>query len=41
MKNKTLIAIYVNDLLLIDSNSIVIRALKKILSDRFQMFDLD
>ncbi len=41
MKNQTLIVIYVDDLIMIDLDSIVINALKHVLSQRFEMSDID
>ncbi len=41
MKNQTLIIIYVNDLIMINFDLIIINVLKHVLSQRFEMSDLD
>jgi hypothetical protein len=41
INNKTLIAIYVNNFVLIDFDMIVIKILKQILRDRFEIFDFN
>ncbi len=41
MKNQTLIAIYVDDLIMTKSDSVAILVLKRALNEQFEMSDLD
>ena len=40
VKENIIIALYVNDILIIDLNKIDIQRIKKVLNDKFYMFDL-